>query len=498
MSSLTFKKHFDIVTKRSFCAQDLLGLPITENVNWPTALNSLVSLEEEEYWDKHITPYNYLSTVQMYTDERYSAFTDWLMSKKYVDKLTVMENLAQCCNPSFMDRYKTTYQIVKKAVLEESCRADNLEVVSAYVEKEKPTFDQLVEILMKCLNFKASSCVRAICELISETDHREAVFLPIWEDVTSYLDYSVYQKLEKFIKVSDDYSAVGKLEKFFVGTAEEVKRELLAQGKCADLSTVVSRIPHDEVFADLLVSHMEGADSTFSWDHGVAAHIFSSRRRTEDTEKIIKTLDSRKSIFDAPLDMSVISPESWQAILNTRELFSFHNAIMKRAEVPRSIVEPQNKELMKKVLVSICPHLDRNSLTYLFLALGSGTSKWGYQKDLFRRVKCNKKSIKLACRKGNVAVLILMLQKYKNLKFLIGSPVHPECKSIITIWGDLTTRQKKEYLSTDFGDQFYDTSLPSNNENCEVGTFPITNPIEFTSFMKKHELIEMQKEYLKN
>ena len=449
--------------------------------DWPTFLNFAVT-KGEKAWDVFINTFNYAYTAQCYIEEDRSDYALWLTKKDTsVDSgyiCDIMEDIScfsKC--PDLLVKYLVSKKSRKLTILYDSINHDNLAVFSRIMEEEGEHNRDVVnaeDLLSYSLRQKATLCVRYILDKMKSMK-LQAPKLSIWGSLAKFGDFSLFLELQKVYEnmFSKEFYNSYSCKPFFLSYGE-VENKVASCGPHENMAILISRIPFEESCADLLMLHLNKHhyENNYVATAGIVSNVLSSRRCTEDTEKIIDALDKRGFSFcsDSGVDLSCVSVESWRAVLNRKDLFSFWFSFMEDDCFTREMHLPENRDLLKEVLVAVWPELSPKCLAKVFIFLGSGISQWGYSRGLLDKVQSTKFYADLAASVGNVTVLALIMfnaEKEGNpisFKDFNSEKVHPECLVLLKLYGDMTEDQKKAVFSEPYGEYFYDCSLVVNNK----------------------------------
>ena len=466
---------------------------------WPSFLNYVLD-QGVDLWKLHINAKNYMFTAQLFVQSRYDEYRDWLLERDFVNAKAVIHKLAMhSSSDEFIDRYPDLYLEYKLDIIDFALYNDNHIVFSSVAKKENFTSEKLVEYMVIAMQTNSEQCFWHIEEMIH---HQDPVPLDtsIWVLGMITSDISVVRAILGYLVITpslDEVESCKGIKSLVLGSVAEVEETL--KDSCNEsmkiflLSVVASRIPEDEAFSFILEKKCK--DWSFTRENGMiaklASEILESGRSAELTGKIILSLNKRGIVFTKNdfLHFASFSEQSWIAILENKILFDFSNFKITPDEdnykLNPDMFRPRQRKVLKNVLKTICPELESDTNTTLFMELGSSLSKWGYDMGLLKELHGPLTCFKLAAEKANLFMLALALNQLENMRVPIGieylSPFkfHVESVTFLNLWLRCKSDQKEIFCKYGFSCHFYDTSLYVNVKEYNGDT---NNNVPFVDF----------------
>ena len=445
--------------------------PALNATTWPTALNYIVTLGEN-FWEKYINASNCMSTAQQFIRPELEFYRDYLMKKEYTNKKLLLVKFAEHLEPTMMMNFLKEYKQYRPDMLKGAITGDNILLVKYITITDKFTATSLSLSLRASLNCNATLCVGYFVQFLRDLN-AESIPLNLWGSLYYYGDYSVYLQLKDMLVVPEDLDHLQNIHNQY-GSEETVRRELEKFGYAAQLSAIVSRIPAEEKYADILLEHLDKykvySGTNFSTEF--MSSILSSSRPREDTEKIISVLQGKNFPFEknCTIDISDITAESWVAATNKIDILNFSEAFMNRLKVSPRLLLKTNADIVHSILSRVGPKLPNECKTQFYTVLGTTTTKWGYDQGYLQDVDISPESGRLACESGNVVMLAIIMKKQvclENVRTLAeklcGCIAHSEVKPFLSVWKEMTENQLLKFMDGPYADYALNTSLLEND-----------------------------------
>ena len=448
--------------------------------NWPTYLNIAVT-KGDLIWEMLIDEKNYHFTAQMYTNPKYCKYRKWIMEKNWINRKNVLGEIAassQSLVPCFKTECDEYSEEELKIILNKALLADNLPLLKALVSNKEQNPKFIEDAFTLSLSYCCRDCVGYLCGEL-QNNAPKSLDGVTWAHLAHYQDHLVISNLKKFLMMTpctQDYFWYMKMDKVAFGSLKEVKKIWPDCSTFCLKISLLSRLPYAskdfvEYYFDSIYRQGLHKDPVFVTD--LVAFTLSSHRSQESTEKIIALMSSKGFPFEkvSELQFCSITSQSWKAIINNKEFFDFCKIKVDGKLLRRRTMIQENRKFLKEILEMICPFLDNETITSLFMELGSSIAKWGYKKGYLKKLNKDQSVALEALKKGNLPIAEVIFQRHEQMGVPIkysefqNEYIHFESLAYLNCRSRLSQYDKRRLLSDDHGDEdyFFDTSIASNN-----------------------------------
>ena len=484
------------LTKQNYREDDLPIFSADCNLMWPTFLNCITS-QSADLFEKCINKNNYMFTRSSFIRDDREVFSDWLMRSDLASKGALMKSMAELgTSTKFIDKYPITYEDNKCEVIVSAVSGDNVDCLRYLREKEKLGQYELITLLYTAMqDDKASKCTRYLAEELGKYPDFSLEF-GIWSILFGYGDHSITKALGNHLKCTSrtqtgqrkEYG-IPLLKDIIVGSYGEVKNALekIDSSDFYCISYVIARIAQEEEYADLVQSFLTKRnllkDDAFVNELGMS--VLASTRDPEDTEKIIRSLQQRGLVFKPSLKLTYreVSAQSWIAVIKTKDFFDFSNCVVEYLGLNVKMMLPENRKTLCQALETIVPKCTPETVTDIFLGLGTSISQWGYGKGLLKKIHDPRASGLMAAKCGNVFMMALAIEQSKEcddpLRFhhFAGKTINPEALQCLKAWISCNPEDKKTFMEQPFSEDFYDSSLWYNNPMHDTFSYGLSSQL---------------------
>ena len=456
--------------------------------HWPTYLNTAIK-KGRAWYTKCIDETNYLLTAQMYTSTSHKTYADWLVSLDFTDKKELLCQMAAFSTSAcFLDRYPSIYEKNSYQILVASVATDNFSVFPCIYRKITLGEEQFLDLLKIGLKNKAKNCVQYLIKDLLKTEPR-SLGKDIWQSLHHYNDHCAVEALKSFLSLTppDENSGIcAYLKIIMTGTAEQVAQKTHCHDMYLLITHLANRVPYDESLADVVYDllvrfNLLNDDWVCSY---VASSILSSKRDSQQTDKIIRSLNKKNIIFNDRLgfDFSKVSVESWNSIIKTQGIFDYDKIFIGNDPQLEDVklLLPENEELRHDIFSAIDLSSTSPEITDIFLLLGTSISFWGYHNGFINKLSNPETTMIAAARNGNIFMFSLALEELDvitdpNLaKHFMDLCLHRECMPLLNARLGASYEQEIDLVNGNFVEHFWDTSVVCNR-NGYISKYAKTN-----------------------
>ena len=495
-SYLSLVKRSDKKVDLSSSSKSISLLP-----KWPSYLNAVASDGRKSLLEFSIDESNYKYLDFISCKARKLTVVDWLLKQNFVPKRNVFMELAAFGKPDFL---KTHEKDLKEGtfvsiddLLNHAIMADNLQVIFHWFSEHRPvSFLHLVKFLRVALTYKSKKCCDhltfLITDMLKEGIHKTDMENAIWSSLAYYGDISLIGRLEDALKTTtcnnlaeDGDPLTEDARDCMMGSAQNVKRVLEGKKLSPSLTgLVLSRIVHvqeeeqvSRVFENYARNLIESCEKDTLYSL-LTTSIMSSRRDPDITARMVKFASKLGLKFpqNGVLNLTTLTVQSWIAIRDNPELYSYDKVIMNNSVISYfdcEFLRAENRNLLESMIIHLTSVDDsRDWRTELFLFLGTTVTQWGYKNGLIDNFSNPKDAAFRSATYGNIISLTLALMQLEKeerpleIKNFLDKYVHVETVPFLNWWFDEEDEgKKKKLLTEEFSPWFYDTSIIHNNRN---------------------------------
>ena len=449
---------------------------------WPTYLNCVAAYGKPEDWKKHLTRYNYHLTGQQYTSPLFPEFRNWLMEQSFSNNDKIIRELVQSsCDADQLLKYYRIYtqDEDKRLFLSAAYMTDNTDVLFIVLDTDYfgPVFTR--ETLKSSMTKGANLCTRRLCKLINSCFGDLMDFPPsIFVDLYNYKDHTAVLDLKHILSLTYDDSEnpfnweTRGLKVAMLGNEREVDLALKNKPTQRFICCLLSRIAHEEVFANLIAVYLKNNNFQDDDDYNttITSYVLSSNRDVKDTVKIINSLNGLGIVFtkETRLDITNISPNSWKALMLTRNKFDLTKAFMSGDLLHSHLYQYKYNDDVHCILRDMAVHFSPQCKIDIYIAAGTSRAHRAHNEGLFNNFpEITLNMVEKVLTNGNVFMLgIFMETEEKKIftEFLMSKSVHLECLKLLSFWEGSTKEQREHFFTNVFSDNFFDNSIYVNGK----------------------------------
>ena len=454
--------------------------------NWPTFLNTVVT-KGEDYWNAYIDVNNYNLTAQQYTSGQFPKYSEWLRTRNFTKNVNILNELIKFSESSnLLDKFDGSSSDFRFIVLHEIFSTDNVHMFEYALQKLTLELNDFSfnQAFYKALEYKAVGCVDK-CARMLEGKGPRSLGLGILKALSMYRDHSLVHRLKKHLDVTNygpDQLVVQSiiqskgLREAMIGSEEVVKTVIDGGNAKGFMCCLASRIAYEEGYAEIIRNYSAENNLLLDnhWNDNLANEILSSRRNYNDTVKIVTSLNRAGVVFnkETRLDLSLISYQSWHAIMETGHLLNLKLAVANSHSFDAQMLLGCNKSGLRTITKFMHENLTDDVLIDQYAKLGSSHTQWAWNQGYFPDLTKVEEDdfLPLACLCGNVFILAVWLDHLQAQ----GKPpqreqfhnvwMNKETLPFLEFWFNASSRQKDIFVFCDFGTNFFDSSrYVSNN-----------------------------------
>ena len=443
---------------------------------WPSFLGAAVE-RGKDYWEKFIHRDNYFLTSVYYASDDYAPYCEWLMSDgRFFYEELVSEIAMFSSRPEITREWNYLYRCTKddKMFLGRVLQADNVAVVSSYADDEKLNFAETLVLLKKAINARATKCTDLVIDQFRSFESR-SMGTAVWYFLIRSMNHSVVISLERFLKVtrvSEKEKDGDNLKIAFLGTAKEVKvlvEEEKIKFDSAIPHVLMTRIPYDEKFADVLLEYANARK--YFCKAKLAASVMGHNRPPGHTEIIIRAMNKRGIVFthgEWTLNLDCAVVQALEALFSVRACFVRKVHFQFSFKFGTNLVKENKFKEFKKVLIFMLPYLTPENLVTLFSCIPAHLCQWTYRLGHFSNLHDPLETLKLAVDRGNALLAAIALKEleksdadgneFKEQVLCVQREQNSEAHHLLQCWVGATEEQKEIFLKEPFGTNYCDIS----------------------------------------